>query len=105
VSQCASYPRAGRVVLPAINELRSSARWLFLAPINGPRAILLVRLLAGGVFLSVGILKFVYKNQGVGRFTKLALPLPEVAANFIGRVPFVLPMLSTTRNYESPAPA
>ncbi|MGO9066060.1 MAG: DoxX family protein [Myxococcaceae bacterium] len=49
-------------------------------PTSGPKATLAIRLLAGGVFLSEGILKFVYVNQGVGRFTKLGLPMPGVLA-------------------------
>jgi len=57
--------------------------WLTTPPTNAPRSTLLVRLMAGGVFLSEGILKFVYPNQGVGRFTKLGLPWPELTANFI----------------------
>ena len=52
-------------------------------PVQGPAATLLLRLMAGGVFLSEGILKFVYTNQGVGRFTKLGLPWPQLTANFI----------------------
>jgi uncharacterized membrane protein YphA (DoxX/SURF4 family) len=36
--------------------------------------------MAGGVFLSEGILKFVYKNQGVGRFTKIGIPFPHFSA-------------------------
>jgi len=40
--------------------------------------------MAGGVFFWEGILKFVYPNQGVGRFTKLGFPFPDVLANFIG---------------------
>jgi len=39
--------------------------------------------MAGSVFLWEGILKFVYVNQGVGRFTKLGFPLPEVTAHFV----------------------
>jgi uncharacterized membrane protein YphA (DoxX/SURF4 family) len=39
--------------------------------------------MAGAVFLWEGILKFVYANQGVGRFTKLGMPLPEFTANFV----------------------
>jgi len=58
--------------------------WLTRPPIDGPRATLFVRLMAGAVFLSEGILKFVYPNQGVGRFTKLGLPWPEFTATFIG---------------------
>jgi len=40
--------------------------------------------MAGGVFFWEGILKFVYANQGVGRFTKLGIPAPEMTANFVG---------------------
>jgi uncharacterized membrane protein YphA (DoxX/SURF4 family) len=39
--------------------------------------------MAGGVFFSEGILKFVYTNQGVGRFTKLGIPYPHEMATFI----------------------
>jgi len=58
-------------------------RWFFEAPTSGAPANLLVRLMAGGVFFSEGILKFVYANQGVGRFTKLGFPLPHLTANFV----------------------
>jgi len=40
--------------------------------------------MAGGVFLWEGILKFVYVNQGVGRFTKLGMPFPHFTADFVG---------------------
>jgi uncharacterized membrane protein YphA (DoxX/SURF4 family) len=40
--------------------------------------------MAGGVFFWEGILKFVYTNQGIGRFTKIGIPFPHLAANFIG---------------------
>ena len=53
-------------------------------PVTGPSSILFLRLMAGGVFFWEGILKFVYPNQGVGRFTKLGFPFPDVLANFIG---------------------
>jgi uncharacterized membrane protein YphA (DoxX/SURF4 family) len=53
-------------------------------PPNGPGSTLLLRLMAGGVFLWEGILKFVYVNQGVGRFTKLGFPFPYFTANFVG---------------------
>jgi putative oxidoreductase len=36
--------------------------------------------MAGAVFFWEGILKFVYANQGVGRFTKLGMPMPETLA-------------------------
>src|SRR5580658_2213318 len=57
--------------------------WLTRPPITGPRSTLLLRLMAGGVFLWEGILKFVYANQGVGRFTKLGMPLPHFTADFV----------------------
>ena len=57
--------------------------WLMNPPSTGPRSILLLRLMAGGVFLWEGILKFVYTNQGIGRFTKLGMPFPHVTADFV----------------------
>jgi uncharacterized membrane protein YphA (DoxX/SURF4 family) len=58
-------------------------------PLTAPRSALLMRLMVGGVFLSEGILKFVYPNQGVGRFTKLGIPAPELTADFIGGLEIV----------------
>jgi uncharacterized membrane protein YphA (DoxX/SURF4 family) len=58
-------------------------RWLAAPPTGGPKSILLLRLMAGGVFLWEGILKFVYTNQGVGRFTKLGMPFPHFTADFV----------------------
>jgi putative oxidoreductase len=58
--------------------------WLTNPPTDGPRSILVLRLMAGGVFFWEGLLKFVYANQGVGRFTKLGIPFPHVTATFIG---------------------
>jgi len=53
-------------------------------PVDAPAATMLIRLMAGGVFFWEGILKFVYVNQGVGRFTKLGMPFPLVTAPFVG---------------------
>src|SRR6476661_2917248 len=58
-------------------------------PTEGPAATLLLRLMAGGVFLSEGILKFVYTNQGVGRFMKLGFPRPHFTATFVGGLEIV----------------
>jgi putative oxidoreductase len=63
--------------------------FLFNPPLTAPRSTLVVRLMVGGVFLSEGILKFVYPNQGVGRFTKLGIPMPELTATFIGGLEIV----------------
>lgn len=57
--------------------------WMTNPPLQGPSSILLVRLMTGGVFFWEGILKFVYPNQGVGRFTKIGIPLPELSAHFV----------------------
>jgi uncharacterized membrane protein YphA (DoxX/SURF4 family) len=48
-----------------------------------------MRVMAGGVFLSEGIIKFVFANQGVGRFTKLGFPMPDFTASFIGGLEIV----------------
>lgn len=70
--------------------------WLTHPPTDGPRSILLLRLMAGGVFFWEGILKFVYTNQGVGRFTKLGLPYPHFTATFIGGLEIVGGLLFLT---------
>src|SRR6185369_6502734 len=69
--------------------LRSKAmnnwiNWLLHPPTDGPSATLLLRLMAGSVFLWEGILKFVYTNQGIGRFTKLGFPAPHLVATADG---------------------
>jgi uncharacterized membrane protein YphA (DoxX/SURF4 family) len=58
--------------------------WLFNPPVNGPRAIILLRLMAGAVFFWEGVMKFVFPNQGVGRFTKLGFPAPHFTATADG---------------------
>ena len=65
-------------------DMNKMWHWFLYPPDNAPTATFLLRLMAGGVFLWEGILKFVFANQGVGRFTKLGLPAPELTANFIG---------------------
>ena len=69
-----------------INKVLS---WLMCPPTTGPKSTLLLRLMAGGVFLWEGILKFVYANQGVGRFTKLGMPFPAFTANFVASLEIV----------------
>jgi putative oxidoreductase len=63
--------------------------WLIDPPTDGPGSILLLRLMAGGVFFWEGLLKFVYTNQGVGRFAKLGIPIPHLTATFIGGLEIV----------------
>src|SRR5919197_5929286 len=52
---------------------------------NAPAAVILVRLMVGGVFLSEGIQKFLFPDAlGVGHFAKIGIPAPEVMAPFGG---------------------
>ena len=64
-------------------------QWFVNAPNDAPTATVLLRLMAGGVFLWEGILKFVYTNQGVGRFTKIGIPAPQAMATFDGMLEIV----------------
>ena len=64
--------------------MKRLSAWLRKAPDSAPKATILVRLMAGGVFLSEGILKFVYTNQGAGRFTRIGIPAPHATAAFVG---------------------
>jgi len=66
------------------NAMKNVYTWIMNPPTTGPNSTLLLRLMAGGVFFWEGILKFVYANQGVGRFTKLGMPFPHFTANFVG---------------------
>jgi uncharacterized membrane protein YphA (DoxX/SURF4 family) len=58
--------------------------WLLNPPVDGPRAIVMLRLMAGAVFFWEGVMKFVFPNQGVGRFMKLGFPAPHFTATADG---------------------
>jgi uncharacterized membrane protein YphA (DoxX/SURF4 family) len=62
------------------NKMKNLIEWVLNPPTDGPAATLLLRVMAGAVFLWEGILKFVYTNQGVGRFAKLGFPAPHFTA-------------------------
>ncbi|QEL17800.1 putative membrane protein [Limnoglobus roseus] len=52
---------------------------------DAPPAVLLVRLMVGGVFLSEGVQKFLYPDlRGAGRFATLGIPSPEFFGPFVG---------------------
>ena len=54
---------------------------------NAPGWVILIRLAVGAVFLSEGIQKFLFPaSLGVGRFTKIGIPVPEIMAPFVGVV-------------------
>jgi uncharacterized membrane protein YphA (DoxX/SURF4 family) len=55
------------------------------AATTAPIAVILIRLMVGGVFLSEGIQKFLFPGeQGVARFIKIGIPAPQVMAPFVG---------------------
>jgi putative oxidoreductase len=54
------------------------------------KAVLLIRILVGWVFLSEGIQKFLFPDTlGVGRFIKIGIPAPHIMAPFVGGVEIV----------------
>ena len=54
------------------------------------KAVLLIRILVGWVFLSEDIQKFLFPDSlGVGRFVKIGIPSPQVMAPFVGVVEIV----------------
>jgi putative oxidoreductase len=51
---------------------------------SGPAAVIIIRLLVGTVFLSEGIQKFLFPADiGAGRFEKIGIPSPEIAAPLV----------------------
>lgn len=49
--------------------------------------MILIRVIVGVVFLTEGILKFVYPGElGAGRFAHIGLPFPHLLAPFVGAV-------------------
>ena len=66
------------------NERTSTQKLLAPSP---PRAVLLVRLAIAFVFVTEGVQKFLYPDAlGVGRFTKIGIPYPDMTAPFVGVV-------------------
>jgi uncharacterized membrane protein YphA (DoxX/SURF4 family) len=54
------------------------------------RALLLIRILVGWVFVSEGIQKFVFPAQlGIGRFQQIGIPQAQYMAPFVGAVEVV----------------
>ena len=54
---------------------------------RGAKAMVLIRILVGWVFLSEGIQKFLFPDAlGAGRFVKIGIPWPQVMAPFVGVV-------------------
>src|SRR5687768_14712684 len=65
-----------------------------IAETRAPASIVLIRLMAGAVFLSEGIQKFLFPAEiGSGRFTKIGLPAPEALAAIVGTTEIVCGVL------------
>ena len=58
-------------------SMKAWTRWMRQPGDGAPRSTVVIRLMAGWVFFWEGVIKFVFVNQGVGRFTKLGMPMPE----------------------------
>ena len=54
---------------------------------TAPHSVVLIRLLAGWVFVSEGIQKFLFADaDGAGRFAKIGIPYPDFTGPFVGTV-------------------
>ena len=58
------------------------------------RAVILIRILVGWVFVSEGIQKFLFPAAlGAGRFEQIGVPLPQFTAPFVGFVEIICGVL------------
>src|ERR1017187_9851497 len=74
--EAAGFAQRGNFTMTFFQKLLST---------NAPAAVILIRLIVGGVFLSEAIQKFLMPEaQGVGRFTKIGIPNPDLLAPFVG---------------------
>jgi putative oxidoreductase len=62
------------------DKMKKIYEWFLVPPVDAPSSTILLRVMAGSVFLWEGVMKFVFTNQGVGRFTKLGFPAPHFMA-------------------------
>jgi putative oxidoreductase len=68
--------------------MRESGNPLWSARVS--KALLLIRILVGWVFVAEGVQKFLFPSQlGVGRFIKVGIPAPKIMAPFVGTVEIV----------------
>lgn len=71
-------------------------RFRWLTQTQAPAAIILIRLVVGLVFLSEGIQKFLFADSlGVGRFSKIGLPMPSFLGPFVAVFEIVCGLLIT----------
>jgi uncharacterized membrane protein YphA (DoxX/SURF4 family) len=68
--------------------------WTRFFETSGSGAVVLIRVMVGGIFLSEGIQKFLYPAElAAGRFAKIGIPWPEVMGPFVGGVEVVCGLL------------
>ena len=72
--------------------MNSILRYLF-RPASGPPSILLIRIAAGLIFFTQGILKYTDPNMGVVRFARIGFPHPYFTAHFVGTFEIVCGLL------------
>ena len=58
--------------------------WMLKPGSQAPKATIWIRITVGWVFFWEGVLKFLFASQGIGRFTKLGMPMPDILAPAIG---------------------
>jgi uncharacterized membrane protein YphA (DoxX/SURF4 family) len=59
--------------------------WLkVIRPAWRSRAIILIRVAVGLIFITQGVLKYIDPKMGVDRFTKIGFPHPAFTAHFVG---------------------
>lgn len=78
----------GNLTEDGIRREEQTVTWIHTIVVSrASAAIILVRLMVGGVFLSEGIQKFLFPDElGVGRFLNIGIPAPHVLAPFVGVV-------------------
>ena len=72
--------------------MNSLLRFLFRRA-QGPASILLIRLAAGLIFFTQGILKYTDPHMGVLRFTRIGFPHPYFVGHFVGAFEIVCGLL------------
>lgn len=68
-----------------MNANRNGSFWTALVqPAGHSRAVFLIRLAVGLIFLTQGLLKYIDPNLGVDRFARIGFPHPSFTAHFVG---------------------
>ena len=74
-----AWASLGKVV-----DSMNSLLGFFLRPPQPPTSTIIIRLAAGLIFFTQGILKYIDPNMGVIRFTKIGFSHPYFTAHFVG---------------------